>query len=577
MSAPEHFIPGKDASLEASIARLQGLLAERGFRLEEHAWLNPVADCWSLHLRDADCPLLYTNGKGGSQLAARASALGEFIERASCNHFWSHYHLGETLANHAFTHAPQERWFPLGDDEYWPYGLLDPALIAHYNPDGEVPASHLVEHNSGNAARGICALPHVRQRDGETIWFPVNLIGNLYVSNGLAAGNTANEARVQAIAEILERHVKFSVLREDLCLPEVPDAVVARYPRIAAGISALRDAGFGVRVQDASLGGRFPVMAVTLLNPHDHGCYASFGAHPRFEVALERALTELLQGRALEALGGFPTPGFDPEEVADPQNIEIHFVDSSGVVGWRLLAGMPDFDFVDWDFAGTTADEFRQLSETIHAAGHDLYIADFEHLGAYACRVLVPGMSEIYPVEDLAWENNSVGNLLRPALRRLPDLDESDCEELLETLDGLELADERPVAALIGLAPDADSPWRTLRVGELRMLLALAVGDHASAAEACGWVNAFGQLDPGRARVYRALEALLRLDAGENYAAALSDLFGDDAVATASALIKGHDRFFGLARLGSNFEGSRAHQSLLDAYRKVWRIGPPAR
>ncbi|MCX9155005.1 30S ribosomal protein S12 methylthiotransferase accessory factor YcaO [Niveibacterium sp. 24ML] len=566
---PEHFIPGKDASLEASIARLQGLLADRGFRLEERTWLNPVADCWSVHLCDADCPQLFTNGKGASQLAARASALGEFLERASCNHFWSHYHFGEAIGKANYAHMPQERWFPLGDDDRWPFDLLDAELQAFYNPDGSVPASALVEHNTGNAARGICALPHVRQHDGATVWFPVNLIGNLYVSNGLAAGNTADEARAQGLSEILERYVKFRVLREDLCLPEVPDEVIASYPQSAAGIAALRAAGFGIRVLDASLGGRFPVIVVTLLHPQDHGCYASFGAHPRFEVALERALTELLQGRALDALAGFPPPAFDADEVADPQNIEIHFVDSSGVISWRLLADAPDFDFVDWDFAGSTAEEFRHLCELIAANGHQVYIADFEHLGAYACRIIVPGMSEIYPVEDLEWENNSVANLLRPALSRLPELDADEAAELIELLDGLELADERPVAALIGLVPDPDSAWRTLRVGELRALLALASGDEDAAADGCAWVNQFGHLDAHRARVYRALEAVLRLRPQADYRRALIQLYGAETLAQAEALASGKQAFFGLAQLGPNYEGSAAHQKLLAAYRKV--------
>jgi len=71
-------------------------------------------------------------------------------------------------------------------------------------------------------------------------------------------------------------------------------------------VRALRAAGFGILVKDASLGGQYPVMNVTLLNPHDQGCFSSFGAHPRFEIALERALTELLQGRALDTLNEFP-------------------------------------------------------------------------------------------------------------------------------------------------------------------------------------------------------------------------------------------------------------------------------
>jgi ribosomal protein S12 methylthiotransferase accessory factor len=104
------------------------------------------------------------------------------------------------------------------------------------------------------------------------------------------AGNTAPEARTQALFEIFERNTKFRIISEGLCLPDVPTDVINRYPRIAAGIQGLRDAGFGILVKDASLGGQFPVMNVTLLNPHDQGCFASFGAHPRFEIALERAL-----------------------------------------------------------------------------------------------------------------------------------------------------------------------------------------------------------------------------------------------------------------------------------------------
>ena len=73
----ESFIPGKDASLEFSIATMQQKLAARGFFLEESSWLNPAENIWSCHMRDKECPMLFTNGKGASELAARASAIGD--------------------------------------------------------------------------------------------------------------------------------------------------------------------------------------------------------------------------------------------------------------------------------------------------------------------------------------------------------------------------------------------------------------------------------------------------------------------------------------------------------------------
>ena len=576
----ESFIIGKDASLESSIESMQSKLDALGFHVEECSWLNPVDGIWSVHVRDRDCPLLFTNGKGATKLAARASALGEYFERLSCNYFWNHYYLGQQIAEGdgglAYVHYPQEQWFQHGDEGDWPEGLLTPELRQFYNPNGSIHASALVDFNSGNAERGICAIPYVRQRDEAIVHFPVNVIANLYVSNGMSAGNTPAEARTQALSEIFERHIKFRIISEGLCLPDVPEAVIARYPRIAAGIAGLRAAGFGILVKDASLGGQYPVMNVTLLHPEDQGCFASFGAHPRFEIALERALTELLQGRALEALAGFPEPGFDLEEIASSPNLEIHFVDSSGLISWNFLGNQPDFPFYDWNFSTTTAEDYAWSVQAIHAMGHDIYVADFSHLGVYACRILVPGMSEIYPVDDLEWENTSVANDIRTAILHLPELDNEECCDLLETLNESGLTDERLVSVLAGIAPGDDPFWKDLRVGELKTLLALATGDREAIHEGCNWIRHFEQIDADRRRVYRCIECLMLLDDDSNYRLALHSLYGADTLGQANALLSGEQRFFGRPALGPDLTGSDMHQRLLTAYRKLHKIGPSA-
>jgi ribosomal protein S12 methylthiotransferase accessory factor len=568
----ENFIPGKDASLESTINTMQARLQARGFHIEEKSWLNPVDGIWSVHIRDRDCPLLFSNGKGATRLACLASALGEFFERLSTNYFWTHYYLGPKVAGQPHVHYPHERWFAPGQDGSWPADLLNPELHKFYNPTGNIDAGNLVEFNSGNVERGICAIPYVRQRDGATTWFPVNVIGNLYVSNGMSAGNTQAEARTQALSEIFERHIKARIIGEGICLPDVPEAVIARYPRIASGIAALRAAGFGILVKDASLGGQYPVMNVTLLHPEDQGCFASFGAHPRFEIALERALTELLQGRALDALAGFPPPGFDLEEAASSTNIEIHFVDSSGVISWKFLGNVPDYAFCDWNFGNTTAEDYAWAMDRIHRDKRDIYIADFTHLGVYACRILVPGMSEIYPVDDLEFDNNSVGNAIREAILNLTALDDEECADLLDTLNESALADQRPVAAAIGLAADAGSFWSDLRVGELKTLLALAIGDEAATLEGCDWIKHFDQLNPRRRRVYACVESLINLagmgDTGP-YLDALRQLYGADAVTQAQALIMKTDRFMGMPAPGLMLDGCEMHRKLLVAYAKV--------
>ena len=576
MSASETFIPSKDASLESSIRTLQSKLVALGIHVEEKSWLNEIEGIWSVHVIDKDCTRLFTNGKGATQLAARASALGEYFERLSTNYFWTHFYLGTAIANQDFVHYPNEQWLKL-KGENWPKALLTTELQKFYNPEGGALASQLVDLNSGNAERGICAIPYQRLRDGLSVLFPVNLIGNLYVSNGMSAGNTLMEARTQALAEIFERDIKFRIIREGLCLPDVPQDVINRYPRIAAGIKGLRDAGYGILVKDASLGGQYPVMNVTLLHPEDQGCFASFGAHPRFEVALERALTELLQGRAINNLKGFVSPGFDMEEIADSQNLEIHFVDSSGVISWEFLRSTPDFEFVDWNFGTTTEEDYHWCVDTIHGSGHDIYIADFTHLGVYACRIIVPGMSEIYPVEELQWENNSVGNLIRPYAIKLQSLSHAESAALLSTLLDLDLADELPVTTLIGLCADPNSTWVDLRVGELKTLAAVACQSTDDVLDGCAWIAQFNELPTERAKVYRCLSDLVQISVElahpdpALFKANLRLMYGAETLSQAEKLLNQTEQYFGLINLGENMQGSRMHQQLLAAYGKVWK------
>ncbi|HQZ04136.1 MAG TPA: 30s ribosomal protein S12 methylthiotransferase accessory protein YcaO, partial [Thauera sp.] len=169
--------------------------------------------------------------------------------------------------------------------------------------------------------------------------------------------------------------------------------------------------------------------------------------------------------------------------------------------------------------------------------------------------------------------NNSIGNALREAVLNLTDLDDEECADLLDTLNDSSLADERPVAALIGLAPGSDPFWSDLRVGELKTLLALAIGDVEAIIEGCEWVRQFNQLDADRRRVYRCIEALVRLDEysedSSGFEPALLALHGEATLAQATALLDGELRFFNQPSPGLDLVGCEMHERLLAAYAKL--------
>ena len=574
------FIAGKDLPLEQTIANMSGLLANLGIKIEIASWRNIIPNVWSLHIRDAHSPMCFTNGKGATKESALASALGEYIERLSNNHFYAGAFWGEEIANSDFVHYPNERWFKIGSDDALPADILDDYCLNIYNSDGELRGSHLIDTNSGNSDRGICSLPYVRHSDGETVYFPSNLIENLYASNGMSAGNTLAEAQVQCLSEIFERAVKREILEGEIALPDVPQDVLVKFPSIVAGIQGLEAQGFPVLVKDASLGGAYPVMCVTLMNPRTGGVFASFGAHPSFEVALERSLTELLQGRSFEGLNDLPRPTFESNAVTEPNNFVEHFIDSSGTVSWRFFSAKSNYEFVEWDFSGkgenSNAEEAASLFRILEDMGNEVYTAVYDQLGAIACRILVPGYSEVYPVEDLIWDNTNKSLLFRSDILNLHRLDDASLAALLDRLDNNELDEYSDIATLIGIEFDDNTVWGQLTVLELKLLINLALKQFEEAHELVGAFLQYNDNTVERGLFYQALNVVLEVTLDEDleladYEVNFRRMFGDVRIDAAMGSVDGTVRFFGLTPTSMKLEGLDRHHRLLDSYKKIYK------
>ncbi|WP_286917778.1 MULTISPECIES: OsmC domain/YcaO domain-containing protein [Pseudomonas] len=572
------YVLGKDLPLEQTIANMSGILAGLGMKIEIASWRNIVPNVWSLHIRDAYSPMCFTNGKGATKESALASALGEFIERLNCNFFYNDQFWGEDIAQADFVHYPDERWFQPGRKDALPSEILDAHCLAIYNPDGELRGSHLYDTNSGNIERGICSLPFVRQSDGETVYFPSNLIENLYLSNGMSAGNTLAEAQVQCLSEIFERAVKREILEGELALPDVPAEVLARYPGIVAGIQGLEEQGFPVLVKDASLGGRFPVMCVTLMNPRTGGVFASFGAHPSLEVALERSLTELLQGRSFEGLNDLPQPTFESHALMEPNNFVEHFIDSSGVVSWRFFSAKADFAFADWDFTAqgdnANTEEAATLFAILDGMGKQVYMAVYEHLGAKACRILVPGYSEIYPIEDLIWDNTNKALFFREDILNLHRLDDDALGDLLQRLEESELDDYTDIRTLIGIEFDENTVWGQLTILELKVLIQLVLERFDDAKELVEMFLQYNANTLERGLFFQALNVVLEVELDSDldmadYEVNFRRMFGDARMDAALGSVDGSVRFHGLTPTSMKLEGLDRHLRLIDSYKKL--------
>jgi ribosomal protein S12 methylthiotransferase accessory factor len=394
----------------------------------------------------------------------------------------------------------------------------------------------------------------------------------------MSAGNTLAEAQVQCLSEIFERAVKREIIEAEICLPDLPPEVLARYPSILAGIEGLEAQGFPVLVKDASLGGTYPVMCVTLMNPRTGGVFASFGAHPRLEVALERSLTELLQGRSFEGLNDLPPPTFESNAVTEPNNFVEHFIDSSGIVSWRFFSAKSDFEFVEWDFSGQgenpNAEEAATLLGILQGMGKEVYTAVHDQLGSTACRILVPGYSEVYPIEDLIWDNTNKALLFREDILNLHRLDGAHLSALLDRLDNNELDEYLDIATLIGIEFDENTAWGQLTVLELKLLIHLALQQFEQAQELVGAFLQYNDNTVERQLFYQALNVVLEVQldpdlALEDYAHNFRRMFGQERMDAVVGSLAGSVRFFGLTPTSMALEGLDRHQRLLDSYKKL--------
>ncbi len=386
--------------------------------------LHPISNCYSVNLTSDDAPKhIYTNGKGVLSQASTASALGEYIERLQTNNFFTEFYLPNR------SYYPDQIAFEFGGD------FLNEDLRKIYNPNNVLEDEDFIDYNS-NYTDKIVSLPFINQSDNTTTYIPVNILHNLYVSNGLATGNTPKEAQVQALSEIFERYVKLEIIKNGYSLPKYPNEVIQSFEKLTSDISKLRELGYIVEVLDCSLNGEYPVTAISLINPKNSTLFVSFGAHPILEVSLERTMTELMQGRSLEDMDSFETPTFDMSLVCDNFNLESHFIDSNGKLGFGFLNKKNSFKYSPWKYDGNhTDDEYDFLVNISKKLNKNIYLREYNYLNFYSCQILIPTISEIYPIEDMIYNNANSGKLIRDIILNFKEYDPQEILDSIEHLD----------------------------------------------------------------------------------------------------------------------------------------------
>jgi len=541
--ATENF---KDERPLKTIGRIKDILHGLGLLPVETVWRNSLRDFFSVTVKITGTDLA-ANGKGVSPEYALASAYGEMMERLQnqCTFRLSFDLSPAALASQGFYYAPDEKFLSraefLHSGEEWTAAQLA-RLDGTADVDGLLALWQRMSYEEVPA--DFVALPYCNLRTGNISHIPVKMASKMYMSNGMCAGNTPEEALVQGISEVFERHVNQRVVREKVVPPAVPDEYLARYPRIAAMVAAIKASGdCDLIVKDCSLGRGFPVAAAVYIDRGAGTYFVKFGAHPRFEIAVERTLTELLQGQDIRKMMGMREFAFHSGAEEDPANMMGILVTGSGVYPDEFFGPRPDYGFSGWEEAPATDNRglLRLLLDRLAENGLAVYVRDVSFLGFPSFHVVVPGFSEIESFDDVrAIEEYVFYNDVRKLLRRLDNLGEPERGTLLGFFARLPFSPATSVLDFINL-PTADPaafPWYYSNMELLRTALLHCCGDAPGAAGAFARFVEYSRTAAGPKEVltyyrcvrdYLAARAAGRAD--DEAAAVLRRFFPADTVA----------------------------------------------
>ena len=382
----------KDSSPQATVARIKDILAQHGIHTTEVWQENCVPYCHAMSIH-VDGTSLKSNGKGITPEFALASGYGELMERLQMGI------TGAAESQKAALHSDISQIKQISAEDHWQahhqwYEALSHSL---YSCTGTVMAPkdilwRFVDSNGTMAVR-----EYFLTGSGKSVFFPAQIIQKIYCTNGCAAGNTIEEAMVQAISEIVERHHQLRILHEDLTPPNIPEDVLMKCPFAWNTICFLREQGFQVTAKDCSFGTPFPVVCVCLIDNKTGRYHTHFGAFPVFEIALERALTESFQGRTLENVAQFHRFSTKKPGQHDIQALGNEVFFGSGEKTQQFFTGRPSYPYNPrMGFSGADNKSLlKQCLDHFRSRGYDVLVQNRAALDFPTCQVLIPGISEV--------------------------------------------------------------------------------------------------------------------------------------------------------------------------------------
>ena len=439
------------------------------------------------------------NGKGTTEAYALASAYGEFMERLQIGTLYPGSELGPiALQAEEFYYAPDEEYAsveqllinggpvvdhlltgvskPATSAGAGLESLLDGLLARWYGEDDREIKSALLtewakETPAACPANFIC-LPYYSLKEERLFAIPVPMLRLPYLHNGAAAGNSPEEALVQAMSEILERYVHKQIMAGKVTPPEIPPDYLKQNSLLLRMVKQIENQGFQVIVKDCSLNLGIPIVGVILVDRKIRSYFVKFGVHPSFEVALERCLTEAAQGRDLfgSSRDWMTRFQYHDDAIVSPQN--AYNVLRAGAGSYPRSFFISNFSrFPGFPAIGRLNNKelLNVLTAILMKISKDVLVRDLSYLGFPTFQVIAPGVSEIFEYDGARLSRERLRIQVRQIMKNLPAASTRQLQKVVTFLvkSAGFVFETDTIGKLTGIAAQADFPWNKTPTYEL--------------------------------------------------------------------------------------------------------------
>ncbi|HUT82523.1 MAG TPA: YcaO-like family protein [Candidatus Bathyarchaeia archaeon] len=418
----------KCQSYETTINQIENAFDRLGLKLSfQKSFRNPKLSCYSCIVKIPELNVT-TAGKGTTKKQSIASALAEMVERFSADFLFKYLYP-------AYEQISDKNIIKLNNGEHLPgYIHGHQNELNDYLPINDLFRNYHIKFS-------LKQIEELTQLDIAQHWvdgysllnnkkmkIPLRLIKDINGSNGLASGNTLEEAIVQASCEIFERYAKIEVFRNKLIVPTIDTATI-KDNIIQKMIKYYEKHGINILIKDFTMNNLMPAMGVVFINPNisNKETYNYQFEHIRisngssFDIneAIKRCFTERIAGltfnKSLEEYVG----NFDQTLEVLNKKVNIDETFYAGLTRKSRYGGDKTFllegekrPCPDFKTSNDFLEYIEQIKGICKKLNTDFIIIDHTHpiIQFPTVRVIIPGISDTLNYKNYNFE--AIKNML---------------------------------------------------------------------------------------------------------------------------------------------------------------------